>query len=92
MSPSLHVVDSDEPVVEPVAAKVRRLQAEAREAARLHVQAMVEAVVAVHATAIEIQAGGDAYPAGARALARDIAHDCERRRTALTALTLKAKT
>jgi hypothetical protein len=53
---------------------------------RVHVQAMADALVALHAMAAEINAGGEVYPAGVRAVARDVMRDCEGRGFTLTTI------
>ena len=95
MAPSLSVVADHDlkapPRAETVAERVRRLQAEARDAAGQHIDQMAEALTGLHALATEIHAGGDAYPEGVRALARSIAQDCESRGLTLTQIRGKAK-
>ena len=78
MSPSLSVVaDNDlntsSPKLETVAQRVRRLQAEARQLARDHIQAFGAAMVDLERYAAEIADGGDAYAPGVRDLARRLA-------------------
>ena len=67
---------------EPVATRVRRLQEEARGLAREHVNALTAALLQVEQLSTEIAAGGEAYPAGIRDLARRLAEDsCVRGQT-----------
>ena len=78
MSTALNLVAlNDQP--EPVAARVRRLQTEARQLARSHVEAFTAALAQAQAMADEIANGGEAYPAGVRDLARRFAEDTEAR-------------
>lgn len=85
MSTSLSLVAlNDQP--EPVAARVRRLQAEARGLARDHIGAFAAMLADVQATAAEIAEGGEAYPAGIRDLARRFADDAETRIQTLATL------
>lgn len=98
MSPSLSVVaDNDLKTVSPaparaetVAERVRRLQAEARQLAKDHVGALIAAMVEAEKMAAEIAAGGEAYPAGVRDLARRFAEDAEARVQTLEALSGRA--
>ena len=78
MSTALNLVAlNDQP--EPVAARVRRLQTEARQLARSHVEAFTAALAGAQAMATDIADGGEAYPAGVRDLARRFAEDTEAR-------------
>ena len=78
MSTALNLVAlNDQP--EPVAARVRRLQTEARQLARSHVEAFTAALAQAQTMADEIANGGEAYPAGVRDLARRFAEDTEAR-------------
>ncbi len=89
MSPSLSVVADNDlkgPRAETVAERVRRLQAEARQLAKDHVHALTAAISDVERMAAEIAAGGDAYPAGVRDLARRFAEDAEARVQTLEAI------
>jgi hypothetical protein len=60
---------------ETVAEKVRRLQAEAASLAREQVQSLERALAEVTRLSVEIVDGGEAYPVGARELARRLAED-----------------
>lgn len=94
MSPAALTVVSDiaqtktrDPVsAEPIADRVRRLQAEAREIAREHVTALEQALVAVSRLAGEIADGGEAYPVGAREVARQLIDECQGRAGTLDAI------
>jgi hypothetical protein len=80
MAPSLSVVADNDPKTartETVAERVRRLQAEAKQLAKDHIHALTAAISEAEHMAAEIAAGGDAYPAGVRDLARRFAEDCE---------------
>jgi preprotein translocase subunit SecA len=69
---------SESPVevpVESVAEKVRRLQAEARSLAREQVNHLEQKLEEAVALAHEIAEGGDAYPVGAREIARRLVED-----------------
>jgi hypothetical protein len=82
MSPSLSVVatnDLNSSKQETLAARVRRLQIEARDLAKDHVRGLSAAIVNVERLAAEIAEGGDAYPPGIRDLARRIVDDCDTR-------------
>lgn len=81
--PSLAVVRAQ---AEPVAARVRRLQEEARGHAREHVTALVTALLQVEQLSVEIASGGDAYPAGIRDIARILAEDMARRSLTIAAI------
>lgn len=84
--PTLHVVPADPPENETVAAKVRRLQAEARSLAKDHVRALTQALADVEEMAREIAAAGDAYAPGVPDFARRLADDCANRAQTLTAI------
>lgn len=89
MSTSLSLVAlNDQP--EPVAARVKRLQAEARGLARDHISAFSAALSDAQAMAAEIAEGGDAYPAGIRDLARRFAEDADARIQTLASLNGRA--
>lgn len=85
MTPNLSLVGA-EPKPETVAAKVRRLQAEAKALARDHVHALTAAITEAETIAAEIAEGGDAYPAGIRDLARRFVEDAGARVQTLEAL------
>jgi len=69
-----------------IAARVQRLQAEAKGLARQHVEELIAAMLRVEALAIEVSTGGDAYPAGIRDIARRLAEDIEARAQAIEAI------
>lgn len=75
---------------EPVSAKVRRLQAEARGLAREHVNALTAALLQVEQLSVEIAGGGDAYPPGVRDLCRRIAEDAIARGQTLAAINARS--
>ena len=71
MSPTLAVVTDQQGIPrESLSARIRALQEEARGLAREHIVALEAALVEVERLAVEIAAGGDAYPAGVRDIAR----------------------
>ncbi len=80
MTPAFSVVsnlsDTSAPV-ESVAQKVRRLQSEAASLAREQVLVLEHALAEVTRLSTEIAEGGEAYPVGARELARRLAEDAE---------------
>jgi len=93
MAPSLSVVADNDPKTartETVAERVRRLQAEAKQLAKDHIHALTAAISEAERMAAEIAAGGDAYPAGVRDLARRFAEDAEARVQTLEAITARA--
>lgn len=69
--------------------RVRRLQAEARSIAREHVAALEQALVAVSRLAGEIADGGEAYPVGAREVARQLIDECQGRAGTLDAILVR---
>lgn len=78
MSPSLAVVTDQQGIPrESLSTRIRALQEEARGLAREHIVALEAALAEVERLAVEIAAGGDAYPAGVRDIARRLAEDCE---------------
>jgi predicted N-formylglutamate amidohydrolase len=80
MTPAFTVVsnlaDTAAPV-ESVAQKVRRLQIEAASLAREQVLTLEHALAEVTRLSMEIADGGEAYPVGARELARRLAEDAD---------------
>lgn len=92
MSPSLSVVADNDlkttaaPKAETVAQRVRRLQTEAKQLAKDHIQALSQALTDVEQLAAEISEGGDAYPPGVRDIARRLVEDCESRVQTLEAI------
>lgn len=75
---------------ESVADRVRRLQAEAKALARQQVDELAESMRAAAEIAHEVAEGGDAYPPGARDLARRLADDLLQRAQTLEAILAKA--
>lgn len=69
-----------------IAARIKRLQAEAKGLARQHVEELLAAMLRVESMAIEIASGGDAYPAGIRDLAKRLAEDVEVKAQAIEAI------
>lgn len=92
--PALHVVADAAPRAakpETVAQRVRRLQAEAKSAAREQIDAMLSAMEAARVEALEVAIGGDAYPAGVRDLAKRFVDDVEGRMQTLAQIMAKAQ-
>lgn len=79
------------PISEPIAARVRRLQAEAKAMAGEHIAELEHALDAVERLAEEIAEGGDAYPVGVREVARQLHDDCEARGQTIEAILHRAK-
>ncbi|HET9159969.1 MAG TPA: hypothetical protein VFN88_05110 [Caulobacteraceae bacterium] len=77
---------SSETQSEPISARVRRLQAEARAMAFEHIDELGRAMANVHRLSLEIAAGGDAYPVGIREMARRMAEETELRTQAMEAI------
>lgn len=74
---------------EGVAARVKRLQDEARGLAREHIRELEAALAGAARVAAEIAAGGDAYPVGVRDLAERAAPDLEALRNTIEAITTR---
>ena len=74
------------PAAETPAQRAKRLMAEAREAADEQVFALETAMANVVQLAADIASGGDAYPAGARDLARRLVEEIEGRSQTLDAI------
>jgi hypothetical protein len=72
--------------VEPASERIRRLQAEARNLAREHINELKAALIHVSRLAEEVSAGGDLYPVGPREFARRLAEEAGRQALALTAI------
>lgn len=80
MTPAFTVVSSLTDAAAPaesVAQKVRRLQVEAASLAREQVLTLEHALAEVTRLSSEIADGGEAYPVGAREIARRLAEDAE---------------
>jgi len=90
MTATLAVVTDNTPRAktgeETLSSRIRRLQAEARQMAREHVAVLEATLMGVVATAAEIADGGDAYPVGAREMARQLVADTEARMLSLEAI------
>jgi anti-sigma28 factor (negative regulator of flagellin synthesis) len=71
---------------ESLSARVKRLQTEASEIAREHVMALEEALAGVSQLAAEIADGGEAYPVGARQIARQLIADTDSRAQTLSVI------
>jgi len=91
MTPNLSVVAERAAKPQPsVAERMQALQAEARRLATDHAGGMLAALTDLQALAAEIAAGGEAYPPGVRAVARDVAMACERHGQTLQAINGRA--
>ena len=92
MSATLAVVannpaaEAEVPADEPLTARIRRLQAEARAMAAEHVKLLEASIIDSAKLAEEIAEGGDAYPVGVREMARQMVADCESRLLGLQAI------
>ena len=76
---------------ETTAARVKRLQAEARALALEQVEALEQALLKAAAMANEIAEGGDAYPVGARELASRLAADLPAKAETIKAIVGKSQ-
>ncbi|NEX93825.1 hypothetical protein [Caulobacter sp. 17J65-9] len=83
-------VDAPEPKAESPAQRIKRLQAEAQSLAREHVGLLQNLLKELAVVAEEIADGGDAYPVGAREIARRLAEDVPRTGQTLQAVLNKA--
>ena len=93
MTPTLSVVADNASAGdarEVIGDKIKRLQAEAKNLAREHVQSLEDMLIRVQRMSIEIADGGDAYAVGVRVLARRLAEDCEHRVQTLEAISSRA--
>ncbi len=79
-----------EPAPETPTQRIRRLQAEAHQIARQQVDGLNTALLEVAGLAEEIAEGGDAYPVGARELARRLVEEMSSKAQTLQAILLKA--
>jgi len=85
MSATLAVVannpttEPEVPANEPLTARIRRLQAEARAMAVEHVKMLEASIVETARLAEEVAEGGDAYPVGVREMARQMVAESESR-------------
>ncbi|MGE5500748.1 MAG: hypothetical protein ACM3W4_02350 [Ignavibacteriales bacterium] len=97
MSASLAIVsttpapEADNTAAEPLTARIRRLQEEARGMAREHIAMLEASIVEVTRLAAEVAEGGDAYPVGVREMARQLVTDCESRMLGLQAIVARTK-
>jgi hypothetical protein len=81
-----HAPEVEGPSEEPLTTRIRRLQAEAKSMAREHISQLEASLADVARLANEIADGGDAYPVGAREMARQMVADCESRLLGLEAI------
>ena len=79
------------PKPETVAQRVKRLQAEAKALAGEHVATMARSMVDLSNMAADVANGGDAYHAGTREAARQLADELESRLLTLTAIMSRTK-
>jgi hypothetical protein len=95
MSPTLSVVAESPPAPalkpETVAQRVRRLQAEAKEAARVHVLTLTAAMAQVELIAADIAKGGESYQVGVRNMARLLTEQMASQVETLTAILARSK-
>ena len=87
--PSPEPQPAHEPAPETTAARIRRLQAEAQTLAREEVAALERRISELAQTARQVSEGGDAYPIGAREVARRLAEELPRQGGVLEALLRK---
>jgi len=80
---------ANESTPETTAARIRRLQAEAQTLAREEVAALERRIGELAQSARQIAEGGDAYPIGAREVARRLAEELPRQAGVLEALLRK---
>lgn len=76
---------------ESTAARVKRLQEEARALAREHVESLLTALRDMRALTDDIGAGGDAYPVGARELSKRLAEELDQRAQMIQAVLDKGR-
>jgi hypothetical protein len=92
MSASLAIVatnpapEAENAPAEPLTARIRRLQEEARGMAREHIATLEASLAQVGHIAAEVAEGGDAYPVGVREVARQLVADTESRLLGLQAI------
>jgi len=80
---------ANEPTRETTAARIRRLQAEAQALAREEVACLERRIAELAQAARQVAEGGDAYPIGAREVARRLAEELPRQAGVLEALLRK---
>jgi hypothetical protein len=84
------VPPAPEPPPETPAERIRRLQAEAQGLAREQIDALHKGMLGLARLAEEVAEGGDAYPVGAREIARRMVDDLGQRAQTLQAILRKA--
>ena len=90
-SPRLQLVALPaEPPPETAAQRIRRLQQEAHSLAREQVEEMARAMLELARLAGEVAEGGDAYPVGARELARRLVEELGQKSSTLQAILRKS--
>lgn len=81
------VSEIDRPTkMETLSERIRRLQTEAKDLAREHIQALEAALDEVERIAAEIANGGEAYPPGVRDIAMRLAEEAHLKAQSLEAL------
>jgi hypothetical protein len=87
--PSPEPEPANQPAPETTAARIRRLQAEAQALAREEVASLERRIGELAQAARQVAEGGDAYPIGAREVARRLAEELPRQAGVLEALLRK---
>jgi hypothetical protein len=88
-TPSSEPEPANESTPETTAARIRRLQVEAQTLAREEVASLERRIAELAQTARQISEGGDAYPIGAREVARRLAEELPRQAGVLESLLRK---
>jgi hypothetical protein len=86
MSANLVVFPNDTPhekQPESIGSRIRELHAQERALARDHVDELRRGLLEAARLAAEVAQGGDAYPVGARELARRLADECNKQAASL---------
>jgi hypothetical protein len=78
------------PEAETPSARIRRLQQEAQSLAREQIEALNASMLSLSRLAEEVSEGGEAYPVGARELARRLAEEIGAKAQTLQAILRKA--
>lgn len=94
MSPSLAIVADNTSAagqVETLAQHIRRLQAEAKALAFQQIKMLEAALDEVTRLSAEVACGGEAYPVGAREVARQLAEETKAKRQTLDVLTERSR-
>jgi hypothetical protein len=83
------VPPAPEPAPESPSERIRRLQQEAQALAREQIEEMQRAMLALGKLAVEVAEGGEAYPVGAREVARRLVDEVSQRGQTLAAILRK---